>query len=495
MKNYIIILFISLFLCEESSQVIRDYTPNGVIDAAISSNDINLVLVQIDAVNDSLLSLANMAVNNLELLAGAASYHRIINTNQYERLQNVLTPEYLYILDSDYEYPDNRDYWVHTIHGDGYYGSSGEIGDTCYCLNSSGCVVVGFNDSWYDPFDYYGEAWWNFQTPAFDQVTEARVYVQGAQCDALPVWSETDVSIRNNSCSWNSNFQATLSIDYTLNGPYIIPVDQLENIWCEGNLQPIVGSEDNYTVDFVRIELFYSCSEPEGITNFTASNEEYCDYVELNWTLDETSTSGYTLYRDGELVMQFSSETSQHLDYQSIEGVSHEYCIYSNNNCGQSEADCTIGKRKGDPSQIENVNASDGDYQNQIIIQWDQLSEEVLYKLYRDGIQLTVLSSNQELIYTDQFVETQIIYEYCIEATNDCGTSIWSCDSGFVGIGELGDINLDTVIDIIDIILLLNFILEVDTPNEDQIWLSDINSDQVINILDIVALVNLILGT
>ena len=34
MKNYIIILFISLFLCEESSQVIRDYTPNGVIDAA-----------------------------------------------------------------------------------------------------------------------------------------------------------------------------------------------------------------------------------------------------------------------------------------------------------------------------------------------------------------------------------------------------------------------------------------------------------------------------
>ena len=40
----------------------------------------------------------------------------------------------------------------------------------------------------------------------------------------------------------------------------------------------------------------------------------------------------YKLYRDGELVMQFSSETSQHLDYQSIEGVSHEYCIYSNNN-------------------------------------------------------------------------------------------------------------------------------------------------------------------
>ena len=59
------------------------------------------------------------------------------------------------------------------------------------CLDASGCVVVGFNDSWYDPFDYYGEAWWNFQSPQFDEVTEVRVYVQGAQCDNLPVWSES----------------------------------------------------------------------------------------------------------------------------------------------------------------------------------------------------------------------------------------------------------------------------------------------------------------
>ena len=86
------------------------------------------------------------------------------------------------------------------------------------------------------------------------------------------------------------------------------------------------------------------------------------------------------------------------------------------------------------------------------------------------------------------------MYEYCIEATNDCGSSIWSCDSGFVGIGELGDINLDSVIDVIDIVLLLNFILEVEIPTEDQIWLSDINSDEMINILDIIELVNIILN-
>ena len=97
------------------------------------------------------------------------------------------------------------------------------------------------------------------------------------------------------------------------------------------------------------------------------------------------------------------------------------------------------------------------------------------------------------LIYNDQFVEPQIIYEYCIETLNDCGESDWICDEGFVGIGEIGDINLDLVLDILDVILLLNFILEFEYPSNDQLWLSDINNDQLLNILDIIALVSIIL--
>ena len=109
-------------------------------------------------------------------------------------------------------------------------------------------------------------------------------------------------------------------------------------------------------------------------------------------------------------------------------------------------------------------------------------------------MQLTVVPNEQELIYNDQFVESQIIYEYCVETLNDCGESDWVCDEGFIGIGQLGDVNLDSVLDILDVILLLNFILEVETPNNDQIWLSDINNDQLINILDIIALVGIILN-
>ena len=139
------------------------------------------------------------------------------------------------------------------------------------------------------------------------------------------------------------------------------------------------------------------------------------------------------------------------------------------------------------------VMASDGDFIDYIDIEWTPVAGEIFYKLYRDGIQLSVIPNGQELIYNDQFVEPQIIYEYCIETLNDCGESDWICDEGFVGIGEIGDINLDLVLDILDVILLLNFILEFEYPSNDQLWLSDINNDQLLNILDIIALVSIIL--
>ena len=488
-----ILLGTSLLIAQNNEEVVREFVVNGQVDAAIDMNinENNLHLVQIDAINDSLLLLIEDAIPDLDLFAGPASYHRIITENQYERLLSVITDNYLFLINNDYQIPNSRDYWVHTIYGSNYYGSSGEVGNTCYCLDASNCVVVGFNDSWYDPFDYYGEAWWNFEEPSFDEITEVRVYVQGAQCDALPVWSETDVSIRDNNCSWNGNFQATLSMDYTLNGPYVIPADQLTQIWCDDNLQPVVGSEDNYTVDFVRMEVFYSCNTPAGVSDLVASSNQYCDYVQLNWTTDISDQ--YNMYRDGELFMQLTNEINQYSDYQAEPGVTHEYCIESINGCGSSEFICSYGNRKSVPQAVEIISASDGEFQDFIQIQWELISENVIYKLYRDGIQLSVIAGNQDPIYTDQFVEQNIIYEYCVEAENDCGNSDWICDEGFLGIGELGDVNLDATIDVLDVVLLLNFILELQTPTDDQIWLSDINQDQVLNILDIVALVSIIL--
>ena len=57
----------------------------------------------------------------------------------------------------------------------------------------------------------------------------------------------------------------------------------------------------------------------------------------------------------------------------------------------------------------------------------------------------------------------------------------------------LGDINQDLIINILDIVLLINFILSNDTPTDSQFFAADVNSDNIINILDIVLIVNIIL--
>ena len=56
-----------------------------------------------------------------------------------------------------------------------------------------------------------------------------------------------------------------------------------------------------------------------------------------------------------------------------------------------------------------------------------------------------------------------------------------------------GDMNQDTIINILDIVLLVNAIMS-DVPTAAQLAAGDINQDGMLNVLDIVNLVNLILA-
>tara|TARA_Y100001968_G_scaffold281322_1_gene278505 strand:- start:264 stop:764 length:501 start_codon:yes stop_codon:yes gene_type:complete len=59
----------------------------------------------------------------------------------------------------------------------------------------------------------------------------------------------------------------------------------------------------------------------------------------------------------------------------------------------------------------------------------------------------------------------------------------------------VGDINLDSSINILDIVILVNFILGSQSPIDDQFSYSDLNNDNILNVLDIVQLVNIILNS
>ena len=59
--------------------------------------------------------------------------------------------------------------------------------------------------------------------------------------------------------------------------------------------------------------------------------------------------------------------------------------------------------------------------------------------------------------------------------------------------GSVGDVNFDTELNVLDIVLIVNYAIFFEIPSDTQFWAADINNDGFINVLDIVQIVNLIL--
>jgi len=67
-------------------------------------------------------------------------------------------------------------------------------------------------------------------------------------------------------------------------------------------------------------------------------------------------------------------------------------------------------------------------------------------------------------------------------------------NGGVVLIGAQGDINADGDLNVLDIVMMVNFALYTEEPSDSEFWASDLNDDGAINVLDIVQLVNLIIN-
>jgi hypothetical protein len=73
----------------------------------------------------------------------------------------------------------------------------------------------------------------------------------------------------------------------------------------------------------------------------------------------------------------------------------------------------------------------------------------------------------------------------------DCGED---CDGGGGGSCTAGDVNADGIINVLDIVSAVNFVMGTATPTDDQACAADFNGDGTINVLDIVSIVNIITG-
>jgi hypothetical protein len=58
---------------------------------------------------------------------------------------------------------------------------------------------------------------------------------------------------------------------------------------------------------------------------------------------------------------------------------------------------------------------------------------------------------------------------------------------------QMGDINTDGVVDILDIVMIVAYIIDDTTFTEPQQFVADMNMDEIINILDIMTMVYFIL--
>jgi len=492
---YLILILISVsfhYASDISEKINRPYKEPGSIESLITPGveyD-ELILVQLNLIDDSLFSVINTTIPELNLNIGLGSYHRIFPLEQFNRLEEIVPQDIYRVLKRPYSPPTNsRQYWVEVKQGSdtqGTYTENDAISYTCDCVGSaSDCVKLGWY-SWYNPLDYWGEAWWAYSPPQHTYVNEIRVTIRGAQCDDLPLWSETYMGMRDENGSWSEDYE--LSIEYTDN-IYIVP-----EVWSEGMLMPIVGSEDNYVVDQVTLQFFYTCLYPDSPNYVVSSDGNYCDYVNISWEApdDYDDILGYNLYKDQELINVLAPDVFNFVDYGANQSTAHEYCVASFGECGESEYSCNYGNIKDNAYDAVNVNATDGLYEDVIVVTWDSSENAEQYKIYRDGIWLALVTSNSSLEHIDEYIDFETEYNYCVEAINECGSSNFICDTGYASYG-LGDINEDSSLDVLDVVLVINFIMGYDTPTNSQEWASDINNDGIINIQDIILLVSMIL--
>ena len=76
---------------------------------------------------------------------------------------------------------------------------------------------------------------------------------------------------------------------------------------------------------------------------------------------------------------------------------------------------------------------------------------------------------------------------------SDRRTGLYVVDVINDGSSSNGDVNFDSEVNVIDIIMIISFIMENSIPTDLQFYLSDLNHDGYIDIMDIIIIVNTII--
>ena len=105
--------------------------------------------------------------------------------------------------------------------------------------------------------------------------------------------------------------------------------------------------------------------------------------------------------------------------------------------------------------------------------------DDNINNLYLDlNVNSVVSHYNQTGEWVDPIDSLQILYDNWLQSQID---------------GDIGDVNSDQIIDILDVVVIINFIMGNSLPNIEEQFLGDLNQDSIINIQDIILIINIIL--
>ena len=83
-------------------------------------------------------------------------------------------------------------------------------------------------------------------------------------------------------------------------------------------------------------------------------------------------------------------------------------------------------------------------------------------------------------------------YSDCEDQQYGCDLTCYENDGGDCESDGRGDVSLDREINILDVVSLTGFVINIAQPSDNEFWAGDINQDRTLDILDIVLLIDII---